>query len=416
MKPQWTSGNRFALLENGDQYYPRVFERIAQAKFEVMIETFILFEDKVGIALRDVLVAAAQRGVEVHLTLDDYGSPDLSEAFMASLVDAGVHVHLFDPGRKYLGRRLNMLRRLHRKLVTIDGEIAFIGGINFSADHLADFGDEAKLDHAAEAQGPIVTRIRDFMREQLGEPPQRGDWARRLGNRFRRHRSPVEPDIDAEGAEAMLVTRDNNHHRDDIERHYRIAIRTAKRRVWIANAYFFPGYRLLRELRRAGRRGIDVRVILQGQPDVPFARFCASMLYHHLLRASVKVHEYCEKPMHSKIALVDHEWATIGSSNLDPLSLSLNLEANLVIRDRSFNQRLSERMEHLVRHSCKEIRLDELHEPKFWLGVRNFIVFHLLRYFPRWAGWLPAHVPRFIRARLPRRRKDQGVNIVERCG
>ena len=186
MKLQWTSANRFALLENGDQYYPRVFERIAQAKHEVMIETFILFEDKVGLALRDVLVAAAQRGVEVHLTIDDYGSPDLSETFIASLVDAGVHMHLFDPGRKYLGRRLNMLRRLHRKLVAIDGEVAFIGGINFSADHLADFGEEAKLDHAAEAVGPIAMRIREFMREQLGEPPRRGAWVRRLQNRFRR--------------------------------------------------------------------------------------------------------------------------------------------------------------------------------------------------------------------------------------
>ena len=221
---------------------------------------------------------------------------------------------------------------------------------------------------------------------------------------------------DAEGAEAVLVTRDNNRHRDDIERHYRIAIRIAKQRVWIANAYFFPGYRLLRELRRAGRRGVDVRLILQGQPDVPFARLCASMLYHHLLRARVQVLEYCEKPMHSKIALVDQEWATIGSSNLEPLSLSLNLEANLVIHDRTFNGHLSERMEHLMKHSCKAIKLDELDEPKFWLGIRNFIVFHLLRYFPKWAGWLPAHVPRFIRAHLPRNRKDQGVDVVERCG
>jgi cardiolipin synthase len=107
--------------------------------------------------------------------------------------------------------------------------------------------------------------------------------------------------------------------------------------------------------------------------------------------------------MHSKVALADDEWATIGSSNLDPLSLSLNLEANLVIRDRDFNRQLSERLEHLMQHSCTELHADQLNEPRWWLLIRSFFVFHLLRRFPAWAGWLPAHVPKLARAhtRLP---------------
>ena len=411
MKSEWTTDNRFTLFENGEQYYPRVFRRIAEARHEVLIDTFILYEDKVGRALHDVLVDAGRRGVDVHLTIDDYGSPDLSRGFLASLIEAGVHVHVFDPRPRLLGMRTNIFRRLHRKLVAIDGEIAFVGGINFSADHLQDFGADAKLDHGAEACGPIAMRIRDFMREQIGVPPRRRDWLQQLRARFSpalRPR-PAAALSEADG-NALFVVRDNHRHRNDIERHYRLAIRFARERVWIANAYFFPGYRLLRELRRAARRGVDVRLVLQGQPDIPFARFCASMLYHHLLRAGVHVHEYRERPMHSKVALVDAAWGTLGSSNLDPFSLSLNLEANLVILDRGFNDALARRLEHLMQNACSEIEMSELSEPKLWLNLRNVIVFHVLRHFPAWVKRLPNHMPRLTRARINEIETREGVS------
>ena len=144
----------------------------------------------------------------------------------------------------------------------------------------------------------------------------------------------------------------DSHHTNDIERHYRAAIRSARERIVIANAYFFPGYRLIKELRRAARRGVDVRLILQGEPDMPIVKTAASMLYHHLLHAGVRIYEYCERPLHGKVALMDDRWSTVGSSNLDPLSLSLNLEANVVVRDAAFNALLYERLDHLMQHSC----------------------------------------------------------------
>jgi phosphatidylserine/phosphatidylglycerophosphate/cardiolipin synthase-like enzyme len=108
-------------------------------------------------------------------------------------------------------------------------------------------------------------------------------------------------------------------------------------------------------MRRAARRGVDVRLILQGEPDMPIVKTAASMLYHHLLDAGVRIYEYCDRPLHGKVAVIDDEWATVGSSNLDPLSLSLNLEANVVIRDRAFNQELGDRLDALMQHSCKQI-------------------------------------------------------------
>lgn len=146
-------------------------------------------------------------------------------------------------------------------------------------------------------------------------------------------------------------------------------------------------------MRRAALRGVDVRLILQGRPDMPIARTAASLLYDHLLRAGVRIYEYCERPLHGKVALVDDEWATVGSSNLDPLSLSLNLEANVVIQDRTFNAHLHERLTHLMDNSCREVaptpasRFDRIRR------VRSYLIFHLMRWFPAWARWLPRHTP-----------------------
>ena len=394
---RWVPGNQFELLENGEEFFPRVFDAIASARHEVMLETFILWEDKIGQALHTAMLTAAQRGVQVHALVDGFGSAGLSRQFVGSLVEAGVQLRIFDPGRSILGQRTNLLRRMHRKIVVVDNEVGFIGGINYSADHVADFGPEAKQDYAVQVRGPIVAQLRNYTREAvLGRAPR---W-RRPSQKTAKAAvvpqpmpGPAAQLPHAGPADAIFVTRDNHHHTNDIERHYRVALRAAQHRVVIANAYFFPGYRFIREIRRAARRGVDVRLILQGQPDMAIVRTAASMLYDHLLRAGVRIYEYCDRPLHGKVALVDDEWSTVGSSNLDPLSLSLNLEANVVIRDRAFNAHLMSRLSHLMDNSCKQV---DVPTPSRWDGLRllrSYAMFHLMRWFPTWAGWLPRHEP-----------------------
>ncbi len=394
---RWTDGNELVLLENGEEFFPRVFEAIANAQKEVVLETFILFEDKVGLALHQALLTAAGRGVQIDVTIDGFGSPDLSDRFIGDLCRAGVRVHVFNPGPKLLGWRTNMLRRMHRKIVVVDAQTAFVGGINYSADHLADFGPQAKQDYAVQIKGPLVGDIHRFVHAALAEGLRHHQGRRWFGHRARlRAQSRALPA--AGDAQAMFVTRDNVNHPTDIERYYRLAIRGARQRVTIANAYFFPGYRLIRELRRAAKRGVDVRLILQGEPDMPIVKVAAGLLYHYLVRGGVKVYEYCERPLHGKVALVDDRWATVGSSNLDPLSLALNLEANVIIHDKPFNQHLGERLDHLVRHSCQEIAAQDIGDPTRLQLLRSFIVFHLLRRYPQWLRWLPRHVPRLVPA------------------
>ena len=397
MKERWTGGNQLSLLENGEAFFPRVFESIAGAQREVLLETFILFEDAVGMALHTALLGAARRGVAIDITVDGYGSPDLSAAFIDSLRAAGVRIHVFDPAPRLWGLRTNLLRRMHRKIVVVDAERAFVGGINYSIDHLASFGAGAKQDYAVEIEGPLVRHIRGFALRalQAGQNARNAQTAQELRTRYPEPAGAVRH---AGDMAAMFVTRDNGHHPNDIERHYRIAIRSARQRVIIANAYFFPGYRLLREMRRAAGRGVLVQLILQGEPDMPIVKTAAKLLYHHLLTGGVHIYEYLDRPLHGKVAISDGAWSTVGSSNLDPLSLALNLEANVIVRDRQFNQVLTGRLDQLIEHSCREVCAADLLESSWWRVVRSFFVFYLLRLYPRVALWLPAHVPQLMPA------------------
>jgi len=384
----WQSGNRVELLENGEAYFPTVFDAMRKAQREILLETFILFEDKVGHELQGILIEAAQRGVKVVVSLDGFGCGELSPAFLGELAEAGVAVQMFDPAPKRLGLRTNWFRRLHRKIVVVDAAVAFIGGINFSADHLGDFGPEAKQDYAVQLTGPAVADLHHFALAQSGRQVRtRRGWRRR-------QQRPALWTTDNDDGLVRLIYRDNVQHRDDIEEAYIHALSKARQRVVIANAYFFPGYRLLREIRNAARRGVQVQLIMQGQPDVLLAKLAARMLYDYLLKDGVVIHEYCQRPLHGKVALVDDHWSTVGSSNLDPLSLSLNLEANVLIRDRAFNQQLYERLEILAKDHCRT--MPENRKPRLWLWrlTVGFLVFHVMRHFPALTGWLPAHKPR----------------------
>ncbi|RPH61397.1 MAG: cardiolipin synthase ClsB, partial [Burkholderiales bacterium] len=372
------------------------------AEQEVLLETFILFDDKVGRGLQQALLRAAGRGAEVHVLIDGWGSPDLPPSFTQPLLDAGVRLRSFEPAQRLFGARINMLRRMHRKLLVVDGRCAFVGGINYSIDHLAEYGPLAKQDYAVEIEGPLVGQIRAFCRASLDTPqPARGSWLLRWratrGDDGAHRGGAAEIAAAHDGARAAFVTRDNRDHRTDIERHYRAALRGARERVLIANAYFFPGYRLLRELRRTARRGVQVDLILQGRPDLPWVRTAATLLYGHLLRAGVNVYEYSERPLHAKVASIDDHWATVGSSNLDPLSLGLNLEANVVVRDEAFARQLRERLDDLLQHGCERVRLPTPGRLRSaWIALRSAVVFHVIRRFPVWAKQSSESAPRVV--------------------
>ncbi|MRS13858.1 cardiolipin synthase ClsB [Enterobacteriaceae bacterium RIT691] len=389
MKCNWREGNQIQLLENGDQFYPAVFDAIQHAEHKVILETFIWFEDEIGRQLHEILLKAAHRNVQIDVLLDGYGSAELSDTFTGELAAAGIVVRYYDPRPRLFGMRTNLFRRMHRKIVVVDGKVAFVGGINYSAEQMSDSGPEAKQDYAVRVSGPVVEDILQFELENLpGNAKARRFWRRR-------HRPPEN--LTPGEAQALFVWRDNDEHRNDIERHYLKMLANARREVIIANAYFFPGYRLLHAMRNAARRGVSVNLVIQGKPDMPIVKVGARLLYRYLVKGGVHIFEYQRRPLHGKVAVMDDHWATVGSSNLDPLSLSLNLEANLIIYDRTFNDTLRDNLRGIIARDCRQVDDAMMPRRSWWNLTKSVLAFHFLRHFPAMLGWLPAHTPTLAR-------------------
>lgn len=384
-KRQWTSGNTLELLECGEEFFPAVFEAIREAKREIILETFIWFDDHVGQALQAALVDAASRGVQVDATVDGYGSGELDAPFIRTLTDAGVRLHVYGPIPRVMGRQPNMIHRLHRKLLVVDEQVAFIGGINFSRMHLRETGPKSKHDFAVRVVGPVVDDIHRFCKQSIGEPMRgrrmQGVWRRGLPDNWR------NPGSDAQ---ALFVARDNHHRKRAIETMYRLGLRRAEHDITLFNAYFFPGFGFLRDVRRAAKRGVRVRLILQGEPDKDYVKFAGSTLYDRLLRDGIEIWEYMARPVHAKVAVMDDAWATVGSSNLDPFSLSLNLEANLFVRDESFANDLRSRIKRLLDEDGRQITRDDVKRHSIVWHALRAIGFHVLRLFPQIARIIPA--------------------------
>ncbi len=383
-------GNSIKLLRNGDEFFPQLIRRIRGARHEIYLETFILEEDRVGLVLQKALAAAARRGVWITVTADSYGSFFLEESYIRVLTEAGVNFQIFDPQPGWVKWRPKVFRRLHRKLAVIDGRYAFIGGINLSYEHVLVSGETAKRDFAAEIRGPVVKQIRELCKSNVSDASNM-----RLGPDFSAMNS-AEPVGDAR---ISIVGRDNHRHRTEIEKAYLAGIRNAKHKIMIANAYFFPGYRIMRALRRAARRGVDISLVLQGNPDIPFALKAARCLYQKLTCARIKVYEYTERPLHAKIATIDDKWSTIGSSNLDPWSLSFNLEANVFVEDAEFNRQLTSEILDLQANS-RLIEQDWVQSRSWWFLLRGTLTYHLLRSLPDLISWLPGNRLRIQQIKL----------------
>ena len=365
------AGHEVQLLEGGTEYFPALVAAIEQASLEVRMETYIFHFAAAGEQVAQALVRAASRGVAVFLVMDGIGTPLVPPEWAQRFNQAGVQWHQFSP----LGR-LGLLipgrwRRMHRKLCVVDGNVAFCGGINILDDYIdPNYGqlESARLDYAVRVSGPLVADaqaalVQFWMRLQVTRQLER--------LQFRRARAALDmtpvavpvrvPDGVAtcgavfEHAAASLVLRDNVLNRTRIEWAYRKAIASAHHEVLIANAYFLPGTQLRRALMDAARRGVRVRLVLQGRYEYFLQFHAARQLYGELLAAGVEIHEYQAGFLHAKVAVVDGRWATVGSSNLDPLSLQLAREANVVVENRAFAHALQTRLEQVMVRSGRKM-------------------------------------------------------------
>ena len=401
--PRFVGGNQVELLEGGDTLFARMRQAIDLAAGEVWLATYIFDDDPAARAVAEALQRAAARGVGVHVVVDGFGCITTLGRVRHMFAGSGVQLQVFRPlDRWYAWLQPGQLRRLHQKLCVCDEQVAFVGGINLIDDrHDMNHGwtDAPRLDYAVEVRGPLVASVHATARAMWARAHLWQGWreevraiarslrpAQRAMSVLRELRGATQAPEEPNNApmRAAFIVRDNLRQRRVIERSYVEAIRHARVRVDIAVPYFYPREGFRRALRHAARRGVRVRLLLQGKVDYRIAALAAQVLYDQLRHAGVRIFEYTPAFLHAKVAVVDEDWATVGSSNIDPLSLLLNLEANVIVRDAGFARELTDRFEAALAASREVV--DPVDGNGWWPVVRRGFVAWVAHWFLRMAG------------------------------
>jgi cardiolipin synthase len=365
--PPLRAGHHVQLLEGSRAFFPALIAAIDGAQREVLLETYIFDFTGSGAEVAYALERAGRRGITVRVVMDGFGTPELPPFWEMRFDEARVQWALYSRTGSLGLLWPGTWRRLHRKLCVVDGAVGFCGGINILDDyHDPNHGAllSPRFDFSLRVEGPLVPQMLGTMQRQWARIEavgqlKRAQWGGAFGLlRATRPAAMAAAPPARQGdsnVRAALLLRDNLRHRAVIERAYLRAIGRAREEIIIANAYFVPGGRMRRALINAARRGVHVSLLLQGRYEY-FMQFYASRpVFGALLRAGVHIHEYAPSFLHAKVAVIDGRWSTVGSSNLDPLSLLLAREANVVVEDARFARRLRERLLHAMVHEGRRM-------------------------------------------------------------
>ena len=388
MSTEYRAGNRLILLNSNAEYLPALLAAIAEAQHEIFLESYIFANDATGHVVAATLEEAARRGVTVRVLVDGFGASNFARDFLPRLTAASVQAMIYRPEVARFRLRRHRLRRLHRKLVIIDGRIAFVGGINIIDDKNVPAGMKPRFDYAVQVEGPVLFEIHAAM-VRVWEIVA---WVNFRG-RFQIEETCQPTGLVAGNQEAAFLIRDNIRHRNTIANAYDDAIEMAREEIIIANAYFLPGIRFRRALVAAVQRGVRVTILLQGRSDHKLVQYATQALYGAMLGKGIRVFEYRRSFLHAKVAVIDQHWATVGSSNIDPLSLLLSKEANLFIRDKHFAGQLHVSLTQAMEDGAVEIHPRDLKKMGRLQRLRCWLSYALVRLLLGLAGYDPSWLP-----------------------
>ncbi|MCR2745902.1 phospholipase D-like domain-containing protein [Limnobacter parvus] len=422
-------GNAVELLKGGAQLFPAALNAIEQAQQEVRIETYIFADDAAGEAFFNAMCDAVERGVKVQLVLDGFGGHEGVRTWVPSLLERGVQVRVFRPENFMFTLNPRRLRRMHRKIIAVDNSVAFVGGINLIDDmnhdgerdellkateraeqkrvpswaasggmranamavnkELLDQTLGPRYDFAVQLQGPVVQDVwhnMEWLWLQIGPGGRVTDtfsssWWKERVEKFQRAliRQRAAPTPKKLGkVKVQLAVRDNFRLRRRIERAYVQALGKAQRNVILSNAYFLPGRTLHKAILTARKRGVRVQLLLQGRVEYRFQHYATQSLYSSLLNAGVEIYEYLPSFLHAKVAVVDAQWATVGSANLDPLSSLFAREANVIVYNREFAVQLRDELVNAIENDSRQIQPHEHAERSVKERVYSWVCYKLM--------------------------------------
>jgi len=349
------AGNHVTILKNGVQIFPSMLSAIKAAKRTINLEFYIYWDGGIGRLFAEALAERARAGVQVKVILDAVGSSQMSGGLIEFMARNGIDLEWYHPLRWYTISRVN--HRTHRKLLIVDGEIGFSGGVGIADTWL---GDADSKDHWRETvirvEGPVVTQMQFAFMDNWVK--SRGELLTGLS---------YFPQVPPRGNHVTQVIKSSpSEGSSTVKLLYIISIVSATRSIYINNAYFLPDPDTTRALEGAVRRGVDVRVIVPGElSDVPIARQASRLHYEFLLRRGLRIFEYQPTMMHAKTMVVDGVWTTIGSSNFDDRSFRLNDEVNVNIYDEGIAAQMDAMFEEDVARS-QEVSLGRWYRrPRF---------------------------------------------------
>lgn len=351
------------LVRSGEDYFLRLEKLIDKAEKEIHLQTYIFENDETGNKIASCLKEAAQRKVKVYVLLDAYGSAALPNIFTEDLIRHGVLLRFFSPlfslNNFYIGRRM------HHKIAVADEKTALIGGINIADKYHGTQVEEPWLDYAVQLDCPAAEDLQKLC----------SDYFYNKGSSKK-----IKPVLHNAG-EALVGIRQNDwlQRKTEVCDAYTKAILTAQKEIIIVGSYFLPGRRLANALKKAGKRGVKIKVILAGTSDVPLVRRAASYLYSSFLSQNMSIYEWNESVVHGKAAVIDGKWATIGSFNLNSLSCYGSIEMNVEVHSGEFSENLRADFE-MVISKCSEITKGSLRQrASIFNKLGNWISYQMVR-------------------------------------
>jgi cardiolipin synthase len=367
---RFKNGHHIELLRSGRPYFTALVKAINEAKRYIHFQIYLVEDDPTGRRIINALIRAAQRSVKVYLLLDAYGSPQFTGQWAKRVEDAGILVRKFSP--KYFSKGLKLSLRLHHKVLLVDGELAILGGLNLADRYYGTPGKKAWLDFAIKIQGPECVHILEIVKRH---------WNKKfIPYNKRSHEVIEEPVYFNDGVRVRVLV--NNWYRRKIEilRSYRSAFRHSRERVILFASYFLPGRNERRLLKNASMRGVDIRIVLAAESDVPMFRRATNFLYDFILRNNIRIYEYLPSNLHAKVATVDGKWCTIGSYNLNHLSDYGSIEMNADILDEKFSGEFEKVLENIIRRDCRRVTIEELMRRKKWFyRLTDWFSYQLIR-------------------------------------